>query len=374
MKQTLLVVDDEVDNGEALERLFRKKYHVLKATSGAAALKLVQSHPEISVIISDQRMPQMSGVEFLEKSLAIRPDAVRILLTGYTDLESVIAAVNAGQIYRYVTKPWDPQDLTLTVDRAFERFQLQAELKQKNLSLQKALEELKTLDRAKSHFMVLIGHELKTPLTTLISFTDLLKESGLNSEQSRFLDRVIKGAGRLKEIVFDVLELVSAEAGTLPVNITQVSLQTLAEGIAKEFEPLAKPKKMTFAIDCVGTTVSSDPEILRKIFRRITHNAIKFGDEESIVSFQARPEGAKETHCVFQNRGPALSEEMIQHILKPFQLNENIMNHSQGLGLGLSLCQALLGRLGSGLQIQSDPPMIKVSFTLRDPIIGASNS
>ncbi|MBX9765945.1 MAG: hybrid sensor histidine kinase/response regulator [Bdellovibrionales bacterium] len=371
MKQTLLVVDDEIDNGDALERLFRKKYSVLKSTSGAEALQILADHPEISVIISDQRMPQMSGVEFLEKSLLLKPEAVRILLTGYTDLESVIAAVNAGQIYRYVTKPWDPQDLSLTVDRAFERYQLQTELKQKNISLQKALEELKTLDRAKSHFMVLIGHELKTPLTTLISFAELLKESGLNADQGRYLDRVMKGANRLKEIVFDVLELMSAEAGILPVNLTQVKLQDVAEFVSKEFQTLATSRQITFAIDCAGVSVTSDPDLLKKVFRRIVHNAIKFGDENSTVNIQARPEGPRGTLILFQNRGPALPEDVIQKILKPFQLNENIMNHSQGLGLGLSLCQALLGRLNSQLQIESEAPVVKVSFILRDPSLGA---
>ncbi len=371
MKQTLLVVDDEVDNGDALERIFRKKYNVFKATSGGDALKTLAEHPEISVIISDQRMPNMSGVQFLEKSLAIRPEAVRILLTGYTDLESVIAAVNTGQIYRYVTKPWDPQDLSIAVDRAFERYQLQTELKQKNISLQKALEELKTLDRAKSHFMVLIGHELKTPLTTLISFAELLKESNLDPDQSRYLDRVMKGAGRLKEIVFDVLELMSAEAGTLPVNISTVRLQDIADGLVREFKALAEQRGIAFSLDCSDVTVTSDPEILRKIFRRIIHNALKFGDENSTIALVARPEGPKEVLCMFQNRGPALSEDVIERVLKPFQLNENIMNHSQGLGLGLSLCQALLGQLGSNLQIDSEPPVVKVSFKIRNPTGGS---
>ena len=112
---TILCVDDEVDNVEALERLFRKKYNVLKATSGKEALTLIKDQP-VSLIISDQRMPQMTGVQFLEKSLKTHPDTMRILLTGYTDIDSVIAAINSGQVYRYINKPWDPIDLGKTVD------------------------------------------------------------------------------------------------------------------------------------------------------------------------------------------------------------------------------------------------------------------
>lgn len=147
MKRTILCVDDEVDNVDALERLFRRQYHVLKATSGAQALQILsQQTVPVALIITDQRMPQMTGVELLEKTLTSHPETMRILLTGYTDLESVIEAINKGQIYRYLTKPWDPVDLRSAVSRAVERYDLQQELKQKNQELSKGYEELKSLD------------------------------------------------------------------------------------------------------------------------------------------------------------------------------------------------------------------------------------
>ncbi|MEQ1722922.1 MAG: response regulator, partial [Pseudobdellovibrio sp.] len=176
-KPKLLCVDDESDNLDALERLFRKKYEVLKATSAAKAFEILDNCPDIAVIISDQRMPVISGVEFLEKSIASHINTSRILLTGYTDIESVIAAVNKGQIFRYLTKPWDAADLTNTTDQALEKYLLKTELKEKNNELQKALDELKSLDKAKNQFMILINHELKTPLTTILSFAGLLKET-----------------------------------------------------------------------------------------------------------------------------------------------------------------------------------------------------
>src|SRR4051794_21965692 len=137
MKHSILCVDDEVDNVDALERLFRRKYNVLKATSGAEALKLMKTE-NVSLIVSDQRMPNMTGTEFLAESMKKQPDAIRILLTGFTDIDSVISAINSGQVYRYVTKPWDPVDLANTVDKAIERYELSAELKEKNQALQLA--------------------------------------------------------------------------------------------------------------------------------------------------------------------------------------------------------------------------------------------
>src|SRR5690606_10482956 len=106
MKHNILIVDDEADNVDALERLFRKKYQVLKATSAIEALTQLKSH-EVAVIISDQRMPKMTGVQFLSESIKLQPDAIRMLLTGYTDIESAIEAINSGGVYRYITKPWD---------------------------------------------------------------------------------------------------------------------------------------------------------------------------------------------------------------------------------------------------------------------------
>ncbi|MCX7979101.1 MAG: response regulator, partial [Bdellovibrionaceae bacterium] len=187
-KPRILCVDDEVSNVDALERLLRKKYDVLKATSGAKGLEILDQNPEgVAVIISDQRMPQMTGVEFLEMSLTRSPDSVRMLLTGYTDIESVVEAVNKGQIFRYLTKPWDPIDLVNTVDQAVEKYQLTIELKKKNQELSNALDSLKELDQAKNNFMILINHELKTPLTNILNFLELLRETKMTEEQSKLL-------------------------------------------------------------------------------------------------------------------------------------------------------------------------------------------
>ncbi|NJL23925.1 MAG: response regulator [Calothrix sp. SM1_5_4] len=184
MKHSILCVDDEVDNVDALERLFRRKYNVFRATSGKEALKVLKDNP-VSLIVSDQRMPGMTGVELLAKSIDYRPDAVRVLLTGYTDIESVISAINSGQVYRYVTKPWDPVDLGNTIDKAIERYEMALELREKNAALEKALRELRSLDQAKSNFMILINHELKTPLTSMLSFIELLRESGRRRRSSQ---------------------------------------------------------------------------------------------------------------------------------------------------------------------------------------------
>ncbi|MEQ1877408.1 MAG: hybrid sensor histidine kinase/response regulator [Bdellovibrionia bacterium] len=365
MKHSILCVDDEVDNVEALERLFRRKYKVLKATSGSQALDILADE-KVALIISDQRMPRMSGVEFFERSIELQPEAVRILLTGYTDIESVVAAINSGQIYRYVTKPWDSRELASAVDRAVERFELTQELKEKNKALELALAELQTLDTAKNHFMILINHELKTPLTSLLSFLELLKETPLDEEQKKFADRIETSAGRLHEIITDVLELVSAETGQTNLRREKISSKEICKKAAEPLKKFAEEKKQKLVLPSSGPQVHVDAKIIGNVLTRILHNAIKFGDKGSEIEISCEKSADDKVYINVRNEGKPISKGAIDRILKPFTLDENIMNHSKGLGLGLSLCQALLKRHSSSLEIRSDAGHTLVGFGL-DP-------
>jgi CheY-like chemotaxis protein len=123
-KLKILVVDDEPDNLDLLYRTFRRDFHVLKADSGMNALQMLAAEGEVAVIISDQRMPEMKGTEFLSKTVPQFPDTVRIILTGFTDIEDLVEAINAGQVYKYITKPWDPGELKAVVQRAAETYDL----------------------------------------------------------------------------------------------------------------------------------------------------------------------------------------------------------------------------------------------------------
>ena len=119
-KPKILVVDDEPDNLDLLYRTFYREYKVLRATSGPAALELLAKEGDISVIISDQRMPMMSGTEFLSLTATQYPDIIRIILTGYTDVEDLVEAINAGKVFKYVTKPWEAEELKAVVRQALD--------------------------------------------------------------------------------------------------------------------------------------------------------------------------------------------------------------------------------------------------------------
>ncbi|MBX2862624.1 MAG: response regulator [Leptolyngbyaceae cyanobacterium MAG.088] len=123
-KPRLLVVDDEPDNLDLLYRTFRREYQVLRAESGVKALEVLEDDGEVAVIISDQRMPDMSGTEFLSKTVPDFPDTVRIILTGFTDVTDLVQAINNGQVYRYITKPWEPNNLKELVQKAADTYEL----------------------------------------------------------------------------------------------------------------------------------------------------------------------------------------------------------------------------------------------------------
>jgi DNA-binding NtrC family response regulator len=118
----IMIVDDEPANLRTLERLFRPDYQVITAPSGAEALALLDQH-DVALMISDQRMPAITGIELMMKTVAIRPQMVKILLTGYTDVGALIEALNSGLVYRYLTKPWNNDDLRTTVSRALEHYE-----------------------------------------------------------------------------------------------------------------------------------------------------------------------------------------------------------------------------------------------------------
>jgi serine phosphatase RsbU (regulator of sigma subunit)/FixJ family two-component response regulator len=135
-KLKLMVVDDEPDNLALLYRTFRRDFEVIRAESAIAALKILDEQGEMAIIISDQRMPEMLGTEFLSKTVDRYPDTIRIVLTGYTDVEDLVEAINSGKVFKYITKPWVPDQLKGVIQQAGETYRI---VKQRTHELRRAL-------------------------------------------------------------------------------------------------------------------------------------------------------------------------------------------------------------------------------------------
>lgn len=147
-KIDILYVDDEENNLVSFKATFRLKYNVVIASSADAAMKILDTK-SVEIIITDQRMPNMTGIEFLEKVIVKYPDPVRILLTGYADMSAVIDAVNKGKIFHYLSKPWKEQELDETIKKAYEVFKANKEIKEMNDKLALSNDQLEFLLRQK---------------------------------------------------------------------------------------------------------------------------------------------------------------------------------------------------------------------------------
>ena len=193
-KHTILIVDDEEANLQKLRRTFLEQYRVLEASSGAEGLQILRTQA-VSAIITDQRMPVMNGVELLKQSLAIRPDTVRIILTGYTEVEDLMDAINQGHVHRYITKPWEPYNLQQTVSQELKQWELERENR-------RLAEELKRANRS----LTSENRQLKQEVNRLShGHPRLIYKSHTMTQLIQLLDRVVKT---------DSTVLIQGETGT----------------------------------------------------------------------------------------------------------------------------------------------------------------
>ncbi len=144
----ILYIDDEENNLNSFKAAFRREYEITTAISALDAKELLKNNT-FEIIITDQRMPGMTGVEFLSSIIKEYPEPIRMLLTGYADIQAVIDAINKGQIYQYITKPWDEQQMRVVINNAYEIFSLRKENKELMKSLIRANEQLEFLLRQK---------------------------------------------------------------------------------------------------------------------------------------------------------------------------------------------------------------------------------
>jgi adenylate cyclase len=137
---TIVYVDDEEQNLISFKASFRREYNILTALSGKEGIEILKNN-DVHLIITDQRMPEMTGIQFLERIMPEFPDSIRIILTGFSDIEAIIGAINAGRVFRYITKPWDENELRMTIENTRQLYELQEDRKQILSDLQQKVEE-----------------------------------------------------------------------------------------------------------------------------------------------------------------------------------------------------------------------------------------
>src|SRR5438128_2690722 len=254
-RHTILVVDDEADVVHSVQDLLRLDYRVLGATRAEEALKLVQEE-EVHIVMTDQRMPEMTGVEFLRRIRGEHPDAVRLLFTGYADIKAVIDAINQGNVYRYITKPWDPDELQVIIRQAadqydllVERKRLLAELQIKNRELAGANAELVQANELKEAFIRVASHELRTPLTILYGLVQMLQTPGVGSPLHDWLAPIQTACERLNRLVNQLLKMLSARQFDRSLDRRSTDLAALVNQAVHDVRPFVERRRQELSLD-----------------------------------------------------------------------------------------------------------------------------
>ncbi len=373
-KHTILVVDDEEAILTAVERLLRRSYRVLTASSVDAAFALLRAEP-VHLVMSDLRMPDMSGVEFLTFVKEGYPHCVRILFTGYTDTNSAIDAINSGSVYCYIPKPWDPEELRLLIAQAAERYELGRErrmlllqlretnevLERRNLELEAANSKLRDLDRLKTVFMELTSHELNTPIAILQGHTFLLGRE-LGEQHPRHIEALRQSTARLQNITQKMFAALEGNKVEATLELAPARVVDLLEGVRATVVPFLVKRDQTLEIDC-----PSDLEMdvdAAKITDAVLHlviNAIKFSADGQTVRVSAAVAQTGEVHLRVADDGIGISDDDLLGIFDPFFGTFANQHHSsgdfgyqkRGIGLGLAIVRNFAELHGGSVDVET---------------------
>jgi signal transduction histidine kinase len=370
-RHTLLVVDDEADIVRSVQDLLRREWKVIGTTRAAEALEIVQREA-VHVIMSDQRMPGMTGVEFLSRVRGDHPDAIRLLFTGYADIHAVIDAINQGNVYRYITKPWDPDELQAILRQAAERYdmiveqkRLSAELAARNAELGAANAELQKSSELKTAFIQVASHELRTPVAILTGLSKLsLSAADLPTPTRDVLTRLDRASQRLNALVDQIIAMMSAEKYDQTLKREPVDVAALLAEAADDVRPFVELRKQALKENWPADlgTARLDRAMIRDCLNHLLLNAIKFTPDGGTIDLAARPRPEGDIELRVTDSGDGMPPEVAAHLFEPFFTGFDVSRHSsgkfeygrKGLGLGLSVVRAFVTAHGGRVDARTE--------------------
>lgn len=355
-RHTLLIVDDEAEVLTSLRALFRRDYHVLCAERGALGLEMLRRH-DVHVVVSDQRMPDMSGTDFLAKVAEEFPEIIRLMITGYADLDSVIDAINRGHVFRYIAKPWDPADLALAVRQAAEQYELIAERG-------RLLKELEEANQLKSAFITIASHELNTPLTIVAGMIQLALAKTQESATKGYLARAQRASRRLQALLSNTFKLLQQRDFHRSLERQVFSVGDLFREIKDDVEPYLKERghELETSLEPADLTLRASRIHLRDVLENLVTNAIKFSPDRSVIGLAGRRDGAR-VRLEVADRGVGIAYEDQPHVFEPLFSTWDTLHHStgdygyckRGMGLGLAIVKKFVEMHGGEIGFDSVP-------------------
>ena len=337
----ILYIDDEENNLQAFKAAFRRMYEIYTAISAADGLKILQS-VNIHVVIADQKMPNTTGVEFFQSIAETFPDPIRILLTGYTDIEALADAINHGDVYRYITKPWNELELHNSIKNAYDVYKSRIDLRNKITELEKTNDEL-------NRFIYSISHELRAPLVSVIGIVNLVKMENLYHSSGEYWSLVETCSNKLDYYIQKTLQYYKNN-------------KTQSEESLIEFKPLATElidlyayanRDTQFTIN-VNQTVPFKGDLFRieVIMGNLISNAIKYQKSNEVnkkvkIDIDVSNEFANIT---ITDNGVGILNEHLEKIFTQFFKSKN----HHGSGLGLFIVKEALNKIDGRIAVNSN--------------------
>ena len=357
MPAAILYIDDDAGNLTVLEAVCAEEFEVVTADNGPRGLEILKTR-EIGVLISDQRMPGMTGVEVLEAARAASPETVRVLITAYSDLGEAIASINRGAVERYLRKPWQPDELRAALRESMATYNARRKMR----AMERRLVETERV-YALGVVAASVAHELRSPLTVLLASIELAQ-----MHQERLLDETKAGDPRIADCIRHSVELLgeAAHAAEQLVDITRgmelgqrqraskrIDLReivTLTSRILRS--ELIKKAQLDTTSDLDLPMVNGEPHKLGQVVLNLMVNAI-----------QALPAGRSTTNRVrvalrragsqvaleVEDNGPGIAPEALPHIFDPFFTTKE----DGGTGLGLAISRQIIEEMGGSIEVES---------------------
>lgn len=361
---SILVVDDEPRALELVVRTLRKLGRVVTAPSGEAARGLLENE-SFDLVISDQRMPGMSGVDLLGFAAEQNESCGRILLTGYADLEATVEAINRGRVHAYLHKPCGGDELRAVVQGTLGRVQLAKEkarlvsvVTEQNEQLREALADLEGAQRrlaaserlaAVGQMIAVIVHDLRTPITVVRSAGGETAQIGRQIEHAMVTelgDDVVTEADRMQQICTDLLQVTRVSEGPGSPCPTEID-PFVADALAHLIE-LASRQAVQVELDLqADATIAIDADRMRRVLRNLAQNALEAMPEGGVLRIESRRGDAAVELAVIDS-GCGIPPELGERVFEPFVT----AGKSNGSGLGLAIARKVVEDHGGTIAIR----------------------
>lgn len=370
-KFAILYVDDEEKSLKSFARAFADQFRILTAATAQEGFRVLDQHKdEIGLVMTDQRMPGEQGVWLLEQARELRPRIVRVLATAYADLDAVITAVNSGAIYKYVTKPWDPPHLEMTLKRGLEFFMLRQERDTLMREKMAVLQHMMMADRVVSLGLLAAGlsHHIRNSLVAVKTFMDLapskLQEENVNLNALRnpdFWKEYYQNVQGQVEKINDLLRDLWLASEKPPFHFTdKVRLDEILPPILAAMKPAFDAKKIRVQNDLPDTLppLMVDKAKFVRLFELLLKDELVSLPEGSQITLSATaPPGSiahrREVIVELRNNGPGLSEEALRLLFDPFVARSE---SPQEYGISLMACYFIVRHHGGKIEaLRAEP-------------------